>query len=246
MTQHMPWILGVWVLANQGGVPLPVAPGLVAAGALAGSGQVSCTLVLACAVAAALVADLVWYGLGRWRGAQTLAACFRLMRLPSASVNRVLDVLRAHPVGFMWSARFLPELNPVAAGLAGAARMVPVRFLVHAAGSAVGWAGGWTGLGYLLAEVAVKRERPSFWVPGAVMVTATLAAVTVSVLVTLALHRWRRRPFTKAGASESAPRPSVERHGFHPLDELGMDTWRPNDGRTETVCSPRDEAARAA
>jgi membrane protein DedA with SNARE-associated domain len=238
MTQHMPWILGVWVLANQGGVPLPVAPGLVAAGALAGSGQVSFTLVLACAVAAALAADLAWYGLGRWRGSQALAACFRLMRLPSASVNRVLGVLRAHHVGFMWGARFLPELNPVAAGLAGAARMVPVHFLGHATGSAVGWAAGWTGLGYLLAVVAVKHDRPSVGVPGAAMVTVTLAAVAVSVLVTLALHRWRRRLVTKAGASESAPRPTVERHRLHALGELGTDTSWPNDGRTETVCSP--------
>src|SRR5262245_33386076 len=242
MSQHMPWILGVWVLANQGGVPLPVTPGLLAAGALAGSGQVSFSSALACAGAAARSADLVWYGLGRWRGPQTLAACFRLMRLPSASVNRVLGALRAHHVGFMWSARFLPELNPVAAGLAGAARMVPVQFLGHASASAVAWAAGWTGVGYLLADVAVKRGRPSFGVPWAVMVTVTLAAVAVSVLVTLALHRWRRRPVNEAGAPASAPRPNVERRRFRALGELATDTSRPNGGRPEAVCSPRGEA----
>jgi len=157
MTRHMPWVLVVWVLANQGGVPVPVTPWLLAAGALAGSGQVSVTLVLACTVAAALGADLRWYSLERWRGALILASCFRVVPLPSGSFNRIGSFLRAHQAGFMWSARFLPGVNPVAARLAGAAGMPLVRFLCHAAGSALGWAGGWTALGYLLGGMVLER-----------------------------------------------------------------------------------------
>ena len=47
-------------------------------------------------------------------------------------------------------ARFLPELNPVAAGLAGATRATLGRYLPCAVGTALIWAGTWTGLGYVL------------------------------------------------------------------------------------------------
>src|SRR5262245_47549156 len=136
MTQHMPWVLLVWVLANQGGVPVPVTPWLLAAGALTGSGQASVATVLACSVIGALGADVLWYSLGRWRGASVLAVCYRVMRLPPESVDRFGRALHTHRAGFMWSSRFLPELNPMAAGLAGAAGMPVFHFLGHATGSA--------------------------------------------------------------------------------------------------------------
>jgi len=60
--------LFVWVLANQGGVPIPVGVALLGAGALAGSGGLSVGVTLAVSVVAALCADLTWYLLGRWRG----------------------------------------------------------------------------------------------------------------------------------------------------------------------------------
>src|SRR2546426_10575525 len=65
-------------------------------------------------------------------------------------VQRAAHQLRAHQRLFQFSARFLPELNPIAAGLAGAAGMRVSRFLPGAAGSAAGWAGSWIGIGHLL------------------------------------------------------------------------------------------------
>ena len=58
---------------------------------------------------------------------------------------------RAHQLAFVWSARFLPELNPIAAGLSGVARVGLARFLLYASGSALAWAGAWVGVGFLLA-----------------------------------------------------------------------------------------------
>ena len=48
------WLLFVGILANQGGVPVPVAPWLLAAGVLAASGHLSLVVVVAGAVGAAL------------------------------------------------------------------------------------------------------------------------------------------------------------------------------------------------
>ena len=38
---HGEWIVFGWVLVNQGGLPVPVVPALIVAGALAAAGQVS-------------------------------------------------------------------------------------------------------------------------------------------------------------------------------------------------------------
>src|SRR5262245_50082280 len=214
MTQHMPWVLFVWVLANQGGVPVPVTPWLLAAGALAGGGQASVPVILACTVAAALGADLLWYGLGRWR-VPTLAACFRVMPLPSVFHSRVGRFLRAHPAGFMRSARFLPELNPVAAGLAGAVGMPLVPFLRHAVGSAVGWAAGWLALGYLLGGLVLERDA-SFRIAATAMVAVALAAAAGSALITLVTRRRHGQPVGTA-ATELAHPANLERYRIQSL-----------------------------
>ena len=146
-----PWaglILFVLVLANQAGVPIPATPSLLAAGALAAGGRLSFSVILATAVAAALSADLVWYGLGRWRGAQTLAVLRRRVK-PRAWIDWVESLFLAHRFGMLFGARFLPEMNPVGAGLAGASGVGPAHFLLSASGSALVWAGAWAGAGYL-------------------------------------------------------------------------------------------------
>ena len=150
MTPYTGWVLFVWVLAYQAGVPVPVAPSLLAAGALAGSGSLRFMMVLAVVVGAALCADVVWYSLGRWRGAQVLGALSRLFRLPNTLVDRVGSLFVAHQLGFLLSARFLPESNPVTAALAGVTRVKLTRYLLCAAGSALLWAGAWASAGYLL------------------------------------------------------------------------------------------------
>jgi hypothetical protein len=79
MTQHVSvivgnaqWVLFAWILANQGGVPVPVVPALFGVAALIASGRLSVVTTMMVAVGATLCADLVWYGLARWRGTRTL------------------------------------------------------------------------------------------------------------------------------------------------------------------------------
>jgi hypothetical protein len=63
--EHAPWFLGAWVFCNQVGIPVPVIPALIGAGALAGSGHLSMALISGSAIGASLMADVLWYGLGR-------------------------------------------------------------------------------------------------------------------------------------------------------------------------------------
>src|SRR5437899_4235732 len=141
--QHAGWVLFAWVFVNQSGVPVPVVPSLVAAGALAGRGGSSCAVMLAAAAGAALVADMVWYGIGRWHGAQVLSLLGRVLHRPRVWVDHIEHAFHAHEVGFQLWAQFLPQLNPIAAGLAGATGVGLPRYIVIASAAAMAWAGTW-------------------------------------------------------------------------------------------------------
>ena len=54
-----------------------------------------------------------------------------------------------HPFRTLLGARFVPELNPLGAGLAGATGVRPASFLVYAFASALAWALAWAGAGFL-------------------------------------------------------------------------------------------------
>ena len=180
------WALFVWVLANQGGVPIPVVPALLGAGALAGSGgSLSVVVTLAVSIAAALCADLTWYLLGRWRGSRALDLLIRLVPKARTHVQCAAHRLRTHQRLFQLGARFLPEVNPIAAGLAGAAGVSVSRFLPGAAVSAAVWSGSWIGIGYLLTYGGAGLAR-SVGVPLAFVVIATLVGL-------LLLRRAQRR-----------------------------------------------------
>ena len=58
-------VLFAAVFVEQIGVPLPAAPWLLAAGALAGTGKMNWFVALSAAVFASISADLIWFYLGR-------------------------------------------------------------------------------------------------------------------------------------------------------------------------------------
>src|SRR5262252_606789 len=64
------------VLAEQIGIPIPAIPFLLAAGGLAGSGKLSLVLLLVLSGVASLMADMVWYVVGRLGGAKVLGWLF--------------------------------------------------------------------------------------------------------------------------------------------------------------------------
>jgi len=182
---HAGWVLFVWVFVNQSGVPVPVVPSLVAAGALAGRGGSSCAVMLAAAAGAALVADMVWYGIGRWHGAQVLSLLGRVLHRPRVWIDHIEHAFHAHEVGFQLWAQFLPQLNPIAAGLAGATGVGLPRYIVIASAAAMAWAGTWITVGYLLADVLADAVAyPGFWI---------VVLVALAIVAFGALRSGRRR-----------------------------------------------------
>ena len=172
------WAVFAWVFVNQAGVPVPVVPWLVGAGALAASGGPRIVVTMAAAVAAARCADIIWYCVGRWRGAPVLSLLRRRSGKPGACLDRAERVFVEHKMALQFLARFLPELNAIVAGLAGASRVGVGRYVLVAVASAAAWASAWTGAGYFLSPL-LHRVAPAVSIVIVLLVTLGAAAGVV-------------------------------------------------------------------
>lgn len=104
-------------------------------------------------MAATLCADTLWYSLGRAHGTRILETLCRFSLDPDSSVRHAKERFSAHRARYLILAKFLPGVNPLAAGLAGAVPIAPTHFLLYAAAGALLWGGTWITLGYLCADV---------------------------------------------------------------------------------------------
>ena len=81
-------LLAGWVLVEQLGVPLPAMPVVLAAGALSAEHEINFWLAILVSVAAALVADSVWFLVGRRYGHHVLRILCKLSLEPTICVRR--------------------------------------------------------------------------------------------------------------------------------------------------------------
>ena len=186
LRQYGVGLLFVWAFAVQAGMPAPAIPVLLAGGALSGSGP-GLAVTIGAAVAATLGADILWYWLGRTHGPRVLAILVRISLRADSLVRAAKEQFAAHGARYLILAKFLPGINPLASGIAGAFRMRPEKFILYAATGAVAWAGAWITLGYLckgLIETILAAAS---------QMGAPLVIAIVGVLVLLAGVKYTRR-----------------------------------------------------
>jgi len=141
-------ILFLWVLAEQGALPVPSVPLLVAVGALVRAGRLNAAVAVACCVAGALVADSVWFYFGRRRGKRVLRFLCRVSIEPDSCVRRSENIFLKYGLKTLLGAKFIPGLNAVAAPLVGDSGVGFLRFLAADALGVVIWSAAYMGLGY--------------------------------------------------------------------------------------------------
>ena len=172
LIRHGYAVLFVWVLAEQLGLPLPATPLLLAAGALAGSGQMSLWLALTLAVLACMLGDVSWYEFGRLRGGRVLNLLCRISLEPDSCVRKTENAFVRHGSRSLVIAKFVPGLNTMAPPLAGIIGMRLGRFLIFDALGALLYLGSFIGLGFVFSN---QLER----------VAARVASLGFSLLVIL-------------------------------------------------------------
>jgi membrane protein DedA with SNARE-associated domain/rhodanese-related sulfurtransferase len=142
---HAWWDLGYYgvfacVFLEQAGVPIPAFPALVAAGALVASGELSLGACLLTAVVAAVLADLIWYGIGRVRGTAVLNLMCRLSWKPDTCVTKTKNLFTAYGTKTLLVAKFIPGLSTLAPPLAGMTQVPLVRFTAYDGAGSLLWA----------------------------------------------------------------------------------------------------------
>lgn len=151
-------LFGLILLENLG-LPLPGFALLIVAGALAGTGHLSLALALPVTIVAALLGDLTWYALGRWRGRPVLGFLCRLSLNPDTCVANAERFFLRHGMRTLLIAKFLPGVNMVAPPLLGTLRARLDRFLGYDFAGALTFSGAFLGIGYLLGWEIVHRAE---------------------------------------------------------------------------------------
>ncbi len=128
------------VLLEQIGLPIPALPTLIVAGALAVRGDLSTPLVLLSAVVASLLADLLWFALGRRQGYRVLRVLCRVSLSPDSCVNQTEAFFSRYGLASLLFAKFVPGFSTVAPPLAGASNASVASFMAWDAGGAFLWA----------------------------------------------------------------------------------------------------------
>jgi membrane protein DedA with SNARE-associated domain len=153
-------VLFAWVFAEQIGLPIPAVPVLIAAGAVAGNGQLNLALVLVVAALASLVSDTIWYWIGRRGGVRVLGWLCRISLEPDSCVRRTNEVFHAHGARSLLVAKFIPGFSTAAPPLAGIVRMPLLNFVVFTGLGGAIWAGAFIGAGWLFSS---EIERVMAW-----------------------------------------------------------------------------------
>jgi membrane protein DedA with SNARE-associated domain len=160
LVRHGYVVLPAIVFAEQVGLPFPATPFLLAAGALAGRHHMSFWLCLALATVCAVLADGLWFLLGRKKGISVLQFLCRISLEPDSCVRRTEGVFAKQGARSLLVAKFIPGLSTAAPPLAGIFHMRVRMFILWDFLGSVLWASAFLLLGYIFSgQIELIAER---------------------------------------------------------------------------------------
>ena len=130
LATHGYLIVFVWVFLDQAALPLPAIPVLIAAGALVATGALDLWWIIAAASIAALLADVIWYQLGKRGGDKAISYVCKLSLEPDSCVTTTRNAFgRFGPITIV-IAKYLPGVQTLAPASAGFVRAPFAGFLL--------------------------------------------------------------------------------------------------------------------
>ena len=135
------------VLGEQLGLPVPAIPTLVVVGALAMERDFHAWQALALAALASIIADSIWFFLGRRHGFRILKTLCKISLSPDSCVRQTTLLFEKWGMPSLLVAKFVPGFSTVAPPMAGAIGASYLTFLLFDGGGALLWAGTAIGIG---------------------------------------------------------------------------------------------------
>jgi membrane protein DedA with SNARE-associated domain len=142
-------LIFVNVLVEQLGFPIPAAPTLVVAGAMAAEGHLSATTVFVVAFTAARIADWSWYVAGRCYGQRIISLLGRVSPLPGGCLRESGDRFQRWGRFAVVFGKFVPGISMLMPPLAGAMGLSWSAYLAFGSLGTAIWAGTAIGAGVL-------------------------------------------------------------------------------------------------
>lgn len=178
VVRHGYALLFLWVLAEQGGLPIPSGPLLLACGALARDGRLSGHWIILTGLAACAIADSIWFGLGRLRGVRILRLICRLTLEADSCVRDTEKAFARYGLRALLISKYVPGLSAVSAPLAAISGASYFRFLIYDTLGSLIWVLGYGSLGFIFRNqldlVVDYAARMGSWF--ALLLVALLAA----------------------------------------------------------------------
>jgi len=123
LLQHgFPFIF-INVFAEQMGIPVPAMPTLIISGALITDGRLRLETVALAAFSAAILADSIWYFIGRYYGYRVLKSLCRLSLSPDSCVRQTESFFERFGAPSLLISKFIPGFSTVANSMAGTAKV---------------------------------------------------------------------------------------------------------------------------
>lgn len=173
-----PPILFLLVLLQQAGLPYPITPVLIVAGAASAHGHLSAAAVIGIAVGAAVIADLGWYTAGFRLGGRALRALCTLSLSPDSCVSETERWFGRLGTRVLLVAKFVPGLGLVSTAMAGVVRARLDAFLLYDVVGNLLWASTAVCVGILfrdaVGDVLLALAQLGYW--GIALIAAALVA----------------------------------------------------------------------
>lgn len=193
LRQHGAPIVFLFIFLEQIGAPVPAIPVVIVAAAFTNRDPQALLHLLVLSVIASLLADSIWFYLGRRYGYRIIARLCRISLSPDSCVRRTETFFEKWGMPSLTFAKFIPGLSQVAPPLAGAAPRGRFRaFVLYDTIGAALWIAAGIILGVMfqhaIGEVIDKLETLGGW---AVVVLASM------LLLFLTYKWWERNRFHK-------------------------------------------------
>lgn len=163
LIRHGYLLLFFWIAAEQAALPVPSVPALLACGALARVGRLHPLLIILYGWLACVLADTIWFQIGRRRGGRVLRLLCRMSLEPDSCVRRTENIFLRYGLRALLVSKFIPGLNAVTAPLAGSSGARFARFIVFDSLGSILWIATYGAAGYVFAdqleEIAARIAR---------------------------------------------------------------------------------------
>lgn len=126
---HAQPVLFLAIFAEQLGVPLPAVPVLVAAGALAADGALHPATALGITIVACMLADVIWFYIGRRGGGGLFRFLCRLFLRDASCFARTERLFAKYGMTAVVAAKFVPGVGFLVPPMAGAFGIRVRKFL---------------------------------------------------------------------------------------------------------------------